>query len=635
MTQRSRGAGVALAGFSLALCLSVLAWAAGAVEQAGAEKNQPPWKPLFDGKSLAGWKATNFGGEGEVSVEKGTVVLEMGNDMTGITYARNDFPKTDYEVTLEGKRLDGNDFFCTTTFPVGDRHCSLVVGGWGGTVVGLSSIDLQDASENETTSLKTFQRDRWYRVRIRVTPGRIESWIDDEKVVDLATKDKEISIRAECEPCKPFGIATWRTRGAVRDIRVRTLAAGAKGAAGGNRTAAAGSAPSAPYDGQTFKGRIAWSADGNHNDEDDWAASPVALAIFAESGVKDRLVHFDYNCILTATDPHWESTHAASVLGAAQRYGYDKSVFHDCRKDLDRAVASIAKAINASTADNPLYFVVAGPMQVPLLGIQKSDPGKRKFVYCISHSAWNDGFSPKYQFTNTKRDVIPSGVHWVQIRDQNPLLSLSPYGRPARPEEWQPWHWMRDSDDAKVRFLWERLQVSTRADCSDAGMAYFVVTGDEEANTAKLRRLLEDNVVATPVGARKQVRLEAENFLHLDGYELEYRNDRSASHRLNVKRTTGTAGHIRTRFDQPYTAARARYDVDVRYFDDKGSRSRFTLSVNGAAQGSAWESAGTGQGWTTQTIRDVEIGTGDEIKVAVEGTEGKLDYVQLNRSSPR
>jgi hypothetical protein len=29
-----------------------------------------------------------------------------------------------------------------------------------------------------------------------------------------------------------------------------------------------------------FKGRIAWSTDGNFNDEDDWAASPVALAIF-------------------------------------------------------------------------------------------------------------------------------------------------------------------------------------------------------------------------------------------------------------------------------------------------------------------------------------------------------------------
>jgi len=227
MTKRSRGAGRAPAGFSLALCLSLLTWAAG-----GAQKEPTPGKPLFDGESLAGWKSTNFGGEGEVSVEKGTIVLEQGNDMTGITYTRGDFPKMDYEVTLEGKRLQGNDFFCTTTFPVGDSHCSLVVGGWGGAVVGLSSIDSQDASENETNGLKTFQRDRWYRVRIRVTSSRIEAWIADEKVVDLATAGRKISVRAECEPCKPFGIATWRTTGAVRDIRVRTLTADEKGSAG-------------------------------------------------------------------------------------------------------------------------------------------------------------------------------------------------------------------------------------------------------------------------------------------------------------------------------------------------------------------------------------------------------------------
>ena len=56
-----------------------------------------------------------------------------------------------------------------------------------------------------------------------MTKDRIQAWIDDKQVVDLATKNRKISIRAECEPCKPFGVATWRTVGAVRDIRVRGL----------------------------------------------------------------------------------------------------------------------------------------------------------------------------------------------------------------------------------------------------------------------------------------------------------------------------------------------------------------------------------------------------------------------------
>ena len=193
-------------------------------------KDQLAWQPLFDGKSLTGWKATNFGGEGEVSVKDGVILMEQGNDMTGVTYDRENFPKMDYEVVLEGKKLKGNDFFCTTTFPVGDDHCSLVVGGWRGTVVGLSSIDDLDASENNTNSLMNFKHDQWYRVRIRVTRERIEAWIDAEKVVDLATRGKKITIRGECDACKPFGIGTWRTTGAVRDIRVRQLTEGEKAA---------------------------------------------------------------------------------------------------------------------------------------------------------------------------------------------------------------------------------------------------------------------------------------------------------------------------------------------------------------------------------------------------------------------
>ncbi len=200
-----------------------------------ADGDKAKGKALFDGKTLTGWKATEFGGEGEVTVKDGAVIMEVGNDMTGITYDRKDFPTMDYEVTLEGKKVKGSDFFCTTTFPVGDSHCSLVVGGWSGSVVGLSSLNGRDASENETRTFRDFKNGQWYRVRIRVSRERIEAWIDNERVVNLATRGKKISVRAECEPCKPFGIATWRTCGAVKDIRVRGLTDEEKAAGAGKK----------------------------------------------------------------------------------------------------------------------------------------------------------------------------------------------------------------------------------------------------------------------------------------------------------------------------------------------------------------------------------------------------------------
>jgi hypothetical protein len=416
----------------------------------------------------------------------------------------------------------------------------------------------------------------------------------------------------------------------VRYAPVGRASAGASPGSHGARPAAAGSRP---FDGGSFKGRIAYSCDGNHNDPDDWIASPVTLVILAESGLKDRLVHFDYNCILPQTNPEWEKIHAESVLGAAERYGFHKSVFFDDRKNLEASVASIAQAINDSTKDNPLYFLIAGPMEVPYWGIQKSDPARRQFVYCISHSRWNDGFASNYKFTFTKRGVIEQDVHWVQIGDQNRRLSFGRYGRPSLPEEFKPYFWMRDSRDAKVRWLWERMVISTRPDPSDAGMTWFLVSGDQDCDPAKLKRLIEDHQLPAPAVARHQVRLEAENFRHLEGFALEDRNDGKASHRLNVKCAGRVTGRIRTRFDEPFTSDAARYDVAISHLVEPGGQARLRFLVNGLPASPERQASNPDGQWAAHTIPGLLIQRGDELTVEVlAGGAGtvRLDYVQLN-----
>lgn len=182
---------------------------------------EPGVKSLFDGKTLAGWKVTDFAGHGEVNVKDGTLVLETGQ-MTGITWT-NDLPRMNYELSLEAMRVEGSDFFCGLTFPVAMDPCSLIIGGWGGGVVGLSSLDGQDAASNETTKYVTFKNRQWYAIRLRVTPGKIEAWIDSDKVVDVSTMDKTISIRLEVEESKPLGIASWSTTSALRNLKLRKL----------------------------------------------------------------------------------------------------------------------------------------------------------------------------------------------------------------------------------------------------------------------------------------------------------------------------------------------------------------------------------------------------------------------------
>ena len=175
---------------------------------------------LFDGKTLGQWKVTDFGGQGEVSVKDGAIHMATGSYMTGITWT-GPLVRMNYEITLEAMRVEGSDFFCGLTFPVDDKPCTLILGGWGGGLCGLSSLNHMDASENETTRFISFENGKWYRVRLRVVPDRIQAWLNDETLVDVDTTDKNIGIRIEVEESKPLGVATWNTAGAVRNIKLK------------------------------------------------------------------------------------------------------------------------------------------------------------------------------------------------------------------------------------------------------------------------------------------------------------------------------------------------------------------------------------------------------------------------------
>ena len=183
------------------------------------------WRVLFDGASLDGWRATDFGGPGRVDVQHGLLVFRMGSPFAGANYTKV-VPKVNYEVTLEAMRVAGDDFFCGLTFPAGDSFASLIVGGWGGRLVGISSIDHNDASENETTQTMTFETGRWYRIRLRVTEQRIEAWIDQKKIINVVTAGRTLSLRAgQIELSKPFGLASWLTSAAFRDLKIRDVSA--------------------------------------------------------------------------------------------------------------------------------------------------------------------------------------------------------------------------------------------------------------------------------------------------------------------------------------------------------------------------------------------------------------------------
>jgi len=184
--------------------------------------NRPDEKVLFNGISMDHWEVLDYEGHGEVTVADSCIIIGKGELISGIRWT-DDFPISNYEVTLKAKRVNGNDFFCGMTFPVRDSYLTLILGGWRGALSGLSCIDGYDAANNQTGIVYGFGTGWWYDVRLRVTDEKVEAWVSDEKLVDFTIGKSRLSLRSEVESSVPFGITTYKTTGAIRDIRLKYI----------------------------------------------------------------------------------------------------------------------------------------------------------------------------------------------------------------------------------------------------------------------------------------------------------------------------------------------------------------------------------------------------------------------------
>jgi hypothetical protein len=179
--------------------------------------------PIFDGKTLENWliieDSLDFKEHGKISVEAGVICLGRGIPATGMSW-KKELPTSNYEITFSGRRMDGNDFFCGLTFPVKEEYCTLILGGWGGRIVGLSNIDGSAAVDNETTQVIEFEKEKWYSVRLRVTDDAIQVWLENKRIIHVPTKGHKFSIWWEQEPVRPLGIVTWYTAAELKDLKM-------------------------------------------------------------------------------------------------------------------------------------------------------------------------------------------------------------------------------------------------------------------------------------------------------------------------------------------------------------------------------------------------------------------------------
>ena len=177
---------------------------------------------LFNGKDLSGWKNaySDAGGGAVKALSNGVVECGIGDPLSGLVYT-NTPPTMNYELSLEGMRTEGSDFFIALTIPVTTNCCTVVIGGWGGSLCGISSVDYLDASENQWSESKNLENNRWYRLRVRVTPGVLQVFLNDTLYgarVEYGESSR-LSLRfGDIDKTKPLGLATYCTRALWRDF---------------------------------------------------------------------------------------------------------------------------------------------------------------------------------------------------------------------------------------------------------------------------------------------------------------------------------------------------------------------------------------------------------------------------------
>ena len=276
------------------------------------------------------------------------------------------------------------------------------------------------------------------------------------------------------------------------------------------------------------KGRIALSSDGNEHDDDDWAATPLTLALLAARGLQDKVVLYTYS------DHVWGSNQAhlnrydmsaydhmrESALGGKKWFGFDKTKFICAVDNAEIAYNAMAKAINESSADNPLLIVAAGPMQVVGEGINRAEKDKRKFVTVLSHSWWNNEHSDSsakggwekhsgWTFADMKEafeDPEKGGAKFVQIKDQNGGEGYEGLHAPKEQFDWlltsparnnpaykpNSWRWLYDRIATCIKV--DKKKGTLNFDPSDAGMIIYMLTGEEKTEPYMAKDIMESPV---------------------------------------------------------------------------------------------------------------------------------------------
>ena len=256
-------------------------------------------------------------------------------------------------------------------------------------------------------------------------------------------------------------------------------------------------------------GRIAIVADGNSPDPDDLGGTAVSIALLRASGLEKKLVHYSHSCDLVRVNRISEKAEVErhSLMQStcdvtARRWGgFDNLTFYDAKWQMDATIKDLAKAINASTASDPLWIIEAGEPDIIGFALDATPKEKHQFVKVVTHHPANDNTGDFYEW----QQILDFGVEEVRIPDQNIDLKV----------KIAQWDWAKDHSDSRIQQVWIQGKIAEIDDvvtfqkgywdCSDAGMVYYWITGAnvngglKTAKDTDVKSILLDYISRNPI----------------------------------------------------------------------------------------------------------------------------------------
>ncbi|MCF2949113.1 hypothetical protein L0668_13405 [Paraglaciecola aquimarina] len=257
--------------------------------------------------------------------------------------------------------------------------------------------------------------------------------------------------------------------------------------------------------GRTYTYKSEWQ----RGDEDDWSATPAALAMIANANLEGMLVHYSYNNFI-GSPPHTSARNIMKegVDGSLLRWkNFDPAVFFDVSADNNKAINHLAEQIKISTANDPLYFIAMGPTEFLYRALEKvKAAGKEQAInhlYILSHSNYNDNHIRRVEHRRMEHVFeefpIVEKKNFKRIKDQNSSSNLNKgwsSSKVNKQKTWEPYHFLKTHADPDARFLWEMLNIDnlSKPDISDAGLVWYLLYNDQDGNPSKLKTQFIDGI---------------------------------------------------------------------------------------------------------------------------------------------